>query len=319
MKTFLQYGFLGVLVVGLFFVWYQVPLPCEDPIAYSVGILDARFGLSESEFLKVIATAENHWEQALGRELFRYVPESTFAINLIFDDRQERTIEAERLESSLVKTKGTKETLEQKQETVLERYEGVRQEYESLLASFQKRLAVYNAEVEKWNKRGGAPEDIFEELENVSRALKKESAALETKRQELNRLVEELNAFSARTVALVDAYNEEVSQYVHRYGEPREFDQGEYVGEEINIYQYDDLPHLELVLVHELGHALGLIHGTDPTAVMYHLMRDQSLDPIVLSAEDTMLLRAHCNQTVWNILQERLSILRRNLPFGYSV
>lgn len=311
MKTFLQYGFFGVLVVGFFFLWRAVPLPCEDPIAYSVGTLDARFGLSETEFLKAIATAENHWEQALGRELFRYAPESTFAINLIFDDRQERTIEAGRLESSLVKTQDIEENLKQKQETVLERYEGVRKAYESMLASFQKRLAAYNAEVEKWNQRGGAPEDIFEELENVSRSLKKESAALETKRRELNQLVEELNAFSARSVALVDAYNEEVNQYVHRYGEPREFDQGEYVGEEINIYQYDDLPHLELVLTHELGHALGLGHGADPRSVMFHLMKDQELDPLTLTAEDISMISVQCNQTVWDIVLQRIEMGRQ--------
>lgn len=312
-KNVLQYGFLVVLVLGTAFVWQSVPLPCDRPIEYALGNIDSRFGITEGAFLKEVVTAEKLWEETLGKNLFEYVPGTTFRVNLVFDTRQERTIEAEKLELSLEETKGTREELEQKQKTVLARYEQARKAYESALSSFQKQLSAYNADVEKWNKRGGAPPDVYEELGRVAQALETEGQALEKKRLALNQLVKELNTFSTKTVALVEAYNQEVDQYVHRYGEPQEFDQGEYVGEEINIYQYDDLPHLRLVLVHELGHALGLGHGTDPQSIMFHLMKDQVLDPLTLSTEDREMLQSHCSQTVWDVMKERVIGLRERL------
>lgn len=307
-KYFLEYSFFGVLILGGFFLWESVVFPCEQPIEYTIGTFDPRFGLTQSEFLKEAEEAEKLWEDEVGHELFRYTPGASFAVNLLFDTRQERTVEAEKLESSLEKTKGTKEELEQKQKTVLERYEQAKKSYESALSSFQKQLGAYNADVEKWNKRGGAPSDVYEELGRVAKVLEKEGRALETKRVELNGLVKELNTFSTKTVALVDAYNEEVDQYVHRYGEPQEFDQGEYVGQEINIYQYDDIPHLRLVLAHEFGHALGLAHGQEATSVMFHLMKDQLLDPLILSDEDKTMLLDQCNQTIWDVIRKQVEI-----------
>jgi predicted Zn-dependent protease len=120
-----------------------------------------------------------------------------------------------------------------------------------------------------------------------------------------------VNAFSAQKVSVIEQYNDQVEEYVNRYGEPREFDQGDYVGEEINIYQYDDMLHLRAVLVHEFGHALGLSHGTDPRSVMFHLMKDQELDPLTLTAEDISMISVQCNQAVWDIVLQRIEILKQ--------
>lgn len=310
MHKLLPYVLFVVLVSGTVLVWRSVPLPCETPIQYSLGTFDARFGISQADFLKEATMAEALWEQALGRELFRYVPEATFKVNLIFDERQEQTIEAQKLEDSLEKTENTQETLDQKQKKLLARYTAASREYERALSDFKKHLDAYNADVSKWNKQGGAPPDEYENLQQVAKALEKERTELEVKRQAVNRLAKEVNAFSAQKVAVVDQYNNQVEQYVNRYGEPGEFDQGDYVGEEINIYQYDDLPHLRAVLTHEFGHALGLVHGNDPQSVMFHLMKDQKLNPLTLSAEDKTMLLTQCNQTVWDIIWERIDILK---------
>ncbi len=308
-KTF-SYLLLVVLLGSIVLIWQMVPLPCETPLLYSLGRFDSQFGLKEVDFLREAEKAESLWEQAAGRELFRYTPEAPFRVNLIFDERQEQTVEGQRLEASFEKTQAKQDTLEQKQQKTLALYETKGQAYERAVSSFKRRLDAYNAEVEKWNREGGAPQEAYEELNRVSRALSQEGEALETKRLELNRLAGEVNAFSKQKVAVVEQYNEQVEQYANRYGEPGEFDQGDYVGTEINIYQYDDLPHLEAVLTHEFGHALGLIHGTNPTSIMYHLMERQSFDPVTLSMEDTALLRAQCSQGVWEVVLRQIGILK---------
>jgi len=302
--------FLAALIGGMVLVWQAVPLPCATPTEYSIGTFDSRFGISQESFLKEASAAETLWESALGRELFRYTPGAAFKMNLIFDERQEQTIEAQKLEDSLAKTENTQETLDQKQKKLLAQYTAAGREYERALSDFKKHLDAYNADVQKWNKQGGAPPEEYDNLQKVGKALEKEQKELEAKRQEVNRLAKDVNAFSAQKVAVVDQYNNQVEQYVNRYGEPGEFDQGEYVGQEINIYQYDDLPHLQAVLTHEFGHALGLVHGSDPRSVMFHLMKDQKLNPLTLSAEDKAMLSKQCNQTAWDIILERIDILK---------
>lgn len=314
MKKIVPYGLLGALLLGTILIWHQVPLPCETPIEYSLGVFDARFGLGEAAFVQELRAAEALWENESGRELFRFVPGAAFRVNLIFDDRQEQTLEAQKLEDSLEKTEQTQESLEEKQQKLLARYTAAGRDYERALADFKKHLDAYNTEVEKWNKRGGAPPEEYEDLQKVAKALEKEQRVLETKRQEVNRLAKDVNAFSAQQVAVVEEYNEQVEEYTDRYGEPGEFDQGEYVGQEINIYQYDDLAHLRAVLTHEFGHALGLGHGTDPTSLMYRLMGKQSFDPLRLSTEDKAMLKVQCDRGVWDIIWERVEFLGQRLP-----
>lgn len=294
-------------------MWQSVPLPCETPLEYSIGAFDPRFELTQGDFLREATAAEAMWEEALGRELFRFVPGAAFPVNLIYDERQEQTIEARALENSLGKTEDREKKLDQQQQKVLAEYQAASREYEQKRSSFEKHLDAYNADVEKWNKRGGASPEKYEELEQVLVALEKERDSVEAQRRQVNALVKKVNAFSEEKVAVIEAYNEQVEEYVGRYGTSREFDQGEYVGAEINIYQYEDLPHLQAVLAHEFGHALGLAHGNDPQSVMYHLMQDQPLSPLVLTTEDKAMLFAQCNQTVWSVIWERIKILRERV------
>ena len=306
-KKLLPYIFLAALLLGTIFIWYQVPLPCGQPIEYSIGVFDERFKLSKAIFLQELAAAEALWENESGRELFSYVPEAAFRVNLIFDDRQARTFDEQKLAGSLEKTEMMQENLNRKQQVLLAQYTAAGRDYERQLAAFKKNLDAYNSEVRRWNERGGAPAKEHVDLQKVATALEREQKELEVKRQEVNQKASEVNAFSTQKVVLVDQYNDEISQYVDRYGQPKGFDQGNYSGQEINIYQYDDLPHLRAVLVHELGHALGLVHATNPISLMYHLMGEQPLDPIILSAEDRTMLALQCSQTRWNIIWERVA------------
>jgi predicted Zn-dependent protease len=63
----------------------------------------------------------------------------------------------------------------------------------------------------------------------------------------------------------------------------------------INIYQFDDIERLTLVLAHEFGHALGLTHVGNPKSVMYYLTDRQDTRNLKLSEEDIRAFQYRCN------------------------
>src|SRR5436190_875481 len=98
LKIIVSIGLIGVIV----FI-FQGPLkstltefearyfPCRQPIAYSLGQFDTKFGISKTDFLSAVATAEAIWEKPIGKELFNYTPDGALKINLIYDARQDAT------------------------------------------------------------------------------------------------------------------------------------------------------------------------------------------------------------------------------------
>lgn len=286
------------------FSWHAFFLPCEVPLRYSIGSFDGRFGITEAAFRQEIAAAEQVWEQARGKELFAYDPDASFKVNLIFDERQMQTLAGQELEQSLNETKNNQETLTEKNAASLELYQKTLKEYEVLLVAFQKRLAEYNAGVAFWNKQGGAPAEEYEQLQTESGAIAKLEKNLETKRRDVNALADTVNRFSKEQVRVVDQYNAKVEGYVRRYGEPKDFDQGEYASTVINIYQFDDRAHLQLVLAHELGHMLGIGHVEDPYAVMYYKMEQQDPKRLTLAAQDRIALAGVCSISLQNVFRK---------------
>ena len=284
----------GVISTDVVPIWSRL-FPCGEPIEYSLGEIDSRFGLSHGEVLERLQEAEAAWEKNAGKNLFEYKETGNLKIRFVFDERQERTIAEDKLNVNL-------EQLEDKHDEIIDKYGDLSKNYNQKLAAYksgvkeyEKKLDKYNDAVSDWNKNGGT-EDEFNDLKEEKEELDEMRQKLEKERVEVNNLAGKTNNLAVQEKNLVNTYNSSLLTYKERYGEGKEFDQGLYDGRDksITIYQFHDASDLRLVLAHEMGHALGIDHLENPSSVMYYLMKDQSLEVLQLTPEDIAAVKSVC-------------------------
>ncbi|MBI2065175.1 MAG: matrixin family metalloprotease [Candidatus Yanofskybacteria bacterium] len=287
--------FLIITTGSVFFVYYRGTAICRSPLDYTIGVVDERFGISRDKFVGRIKEAEAVWEGGFNREFFNYKPDASFKINLVFDERQKETIEAKQSETNIEISRSMYDRIlaEYNQQAAI--YQSRLDSYNNLVDEFEKRLGIYNAEVAKINARGGATPKEHGELEAERKYLESQKKLLDNLRGELSKLVSQVNSLGEQVNYLAGQLNIDVDIFNKRFGEAREFDQGEYNGKEINIYQFDEAWDLRLVLAHELGHALGIEHVENPKSIMYYLMDKQDTKNPVLSPEDKKAFIERCS------------------------
>ncbi len=285
---------LLVMAGGFFFLGLQVP--CKQVITYRLGSVDPRFGLESEELEKALLLAQDPWEDLAGRELFRYATDGVVAVNFIYDERQERTQEEIKLDAAEEQINTQQENIDASYRALQTDFEKQSKEYESQVAEYKRRLDKYNDEVENFNTHGGVTESDSNRLRQVAKDLNREATVIEKKRLALNSLAGRLNGLAGKEQKIVEQYNSQVESFAERFQGEGVFDQGEYGGKELNVYQYKTEADLVLVLAHELGHTLGLNHVENSASLMYYLMGEQPKGKIVLTKEDQQAFNQFCSQ-----------------------
>lgn len=284
--------------------WWQIYdkyFPCQRPIVYSLGSFDTRFGLSKKDLLQTLQEAETIWEKPISRNLFEYKADAAsdggvLRVNLIYDYRQEATAKIQNLGLAVSDTRASYDALKVKYDALQQVYLQEKKDYQAKITSFQSEQNAYNQKVAYWNKKGGAPKDVYDELQ-------REAAALKTELDAIHKLENDINAQAANINALVVVINKLAATLnlnaveLNTIGKERgeEFTEGEYKsdvsGQEIDIYEFSTKDKLRRVLAHELGHALGLDHVADPKAIMYRLNEGAGG---TLTKDDLTALKTHC-------------------------
>jgi hypothetical protein len=275
--------------------WYShINIACRTPVLYHIGNIDSRFGTSAEEIKRIALRAEAVWEDALDEDVFVYTDSTdSLPINLVYDERQENTEREAEVRADLDAKEGMSESVSKQYEKLIAEFRTLKKKYESRVVVYESSLDAYNDEVLRWNKEGGAPEDVVGGLKKTEESLKGEQLELEALVKKLNALTTELNKIGARGNELITDYNSIVEKYNSEFSEGHEFTQGDYKPDSINIYQFDSEEELVIVLAHEFGHALSLGHVENKESIMYHLMEAQSVAGGV-SKEDKVAFTEVC-------------------------
>lgn len=259
--------------------------PCDNPLKFRIDTVDSRFQLSKQDFITYTKESADIWNKAYKKTIFTYDPQGEISVSLLFDQRQSITNEIRSIEDEL---QTGRQNLDPEISTYRQRSE-----------TFEKRAASLNSQIAYWNDKGGAPPEEFDKLIKEQQELKKEA-------DELNRIAKELNQSTDFFNSKVGKLNQTVDTFNTVLGEKPE--EGIYNGNEnrIEVYFYNNKNELLRTLAHELGHARGLGHLIDKTAIMYK----NTTRYITPTASDLSALETVCKRrSLISLFEERFKLL----------
>ena len=306
-SIFLNVVLIAAIGVGGWFIYkdqlydrvIQVIKPCSKPITYSFGSIDPRFGVTDAQFAEDVIHAKSLWEQAAGKPLFTESSSGTLVIDMVYDYRQQATAQLQKLGFTITATQSSYDALNKKYTSYQAQYTADKDNLATEVTNYNTAQTAYNTEANYWNSAGGAPPTEYQKLNQEEATLKTEASQIQTDQTTVNQLAGTINALITVINNLASQLNNTATTYNNVGAQTgTEFEEGVYIsgvaGQQIHIYQFNNQTELIRVLAHELGHALGFVHVTDPNAIMYRINQGTK---IALTQADITQLDQVCDIT----------------------
>lgn len=266
---------ISAFVIIIFIFYGLTNNRCNLPISFSVGKIDDRFGLNRDDFSEIIRDSSERWNETSQNELFSYKAEGGIKVNLVFDKRQERL---ERLRE-----------LQSKVET-----------YENDLSQYNSRVTTYNINVDIWNSSGGAPSNEYKKLETTKKELDAVRSDLQSRAKELQKEAKPLNLDAMMDDLKFNNLKNLTDKEIMKLAQGFYIEDQSTGRKEINIFTFENKNDLLAVVMHEMGHSLGIedSDASNSASIMYFYnggSRQKIEDPKPTN-EDTELVNKYCGR-----------------------
>lgn len=274
---------------------------CTETLAFRVGNIDERFPLTETELGEMIKGAVAVWSEAAGSNIAVYSKNSGIDVNLVYDKEQKLSDREKQFRDRIEEQEYSISVNGREYNRLNSAYEDLVEEFRKESSDIEKKINTLNEWVKQKNRRGFSESDFKEykrrerDIDNAKAQLMQQQAVLKIKADELSTKVDLLNKKIEQKNELVDEYN-------RMFAGQRKFTQGAYEwrteSRTINIFYFVDKNELKLTIAHEIGHALGLHHVSNPQSVMYEMIGDQNFEHINLTLQDMQELRTVCGDQI---------------------
>lgn len=260
--------------------------PFDTRVRYRIGKVDERFELSHQDVKQLTNEAVQIWHTGTKKQWFVYDDTAQLTINFIYDERQAQSnakADVERSIDRMIQTHDQQSQKLHKERMVL------KQEFDALQIQIhnwqnqheqlqqQMSNATNNEQYQQLLSR-------YQQLLGQKTQLNQQIQSHQYKQHAFNQSIKDHNQYAQNIDQAIDDARQ---RFV-----PHQFHKGVFNGKQINIYQFQSLDDLRLTLAHELGHALGIGHNDDPTALMYPYAQQQNLQNFQLKPADIALLES---------------------------
>lgn len=258
--------------------------PFDTRVRYRIGHIDPRFGLSPAQIDTLVHEAVNIWHEGTGKQWFVYDEHARLVIDFVYDERQQTTVDRQKTQQKIdgkiaLHTNQSAQLFKQKQ--------ALEQQFTELEHRLQAWQLTHNEAYYRLqsNQNPAYHQTLFEAYEQTltdKHRLDEQLAGFYRAQRAYNQQVQQFNQQGDDIQHDIDNANAKFTA--------RQFHKGVFSGKNIEIYEFSSIDELRLVLAHELGHALGIDHNDDPTALMYPIMGQQTIKNFKLKPADIALL-----------------------------
>lgn len=276
----------------------KITSSCSDPITWRIGRIDSRFSVNEETLKRIMKDVSKLWSDAAGTELIAYSDSGEVALNLIYSDNQKYTEDEQQMSDRINEMRKKYVAMRMSYQQESRKFQMKLANYNNLFSEYAQKVNLYNTLLSRMTSTGVISRNEDEQLKELKKEMEFLERKLDPLEVEVNTEDEKMTQISEELNAYADEINEVIYQYKNQFSLWKTFHQAIYINvadqKKINIYQFDNLNKLRLVLAHEVGHALGFSHVDNPAAIMHERMQLQNDESLKLTDDDIREIQNRC-------------------------